>query len=321
MRRLLVVIGLALFGTSAVGQEPKPTFTERFELGEIRMLYLKDGKDAVDPADVDKNGVPDQVEDTAKQAWATYHLYCETLGFPDPLKSKRYEGVRWIEITIWHKDRMDGLNGVAFDEPQRSANQTDPPGSKAIVAAVGNHFSPIKNASSSHEVFHLIQYGATYFKVRWFLEGQARWSEFGLGKGGIGDVKYNPRGPWPHNPNDLKIVFDRTYDADFVLWYPLAKADDKRGLIPAAKVSKELKALKYSNGELVLRDLELVGADVMSEILNALGEADDIAFQKLGYDSWSEDNQRSAKNSPFVYQAIMDVMRRRKHKVGKYSAN
>ncbi len=95
-----------------------------------------------------------------------YYLYCESLNFPDPRQVSRYEGVQWIEVTIWHKDRMDGLDGLAFDEPQRSAQKTDPPGTKSIMAAVGNHLNPIENASASHESFHLIQYGVTYFKPR-----------------------------------------------------------------------------------------------------------------------------------------------------------
>jgi hypothetical protein len=284
------------------------------------MRYTKEGKDAADLTDTDKNGVPDQVEDTAKQAWATHQLFCETLKFPDPLQAKRYESVKWIEIAIWHKDQMDGLNGLAYDEPQRSASKDDPPGTQAITAGVANHLNPIENASASHEVFHLIQYGATYFKPRWFLEGMARWSERGLGKGGIGDVRYDPRGPWPQTSNDRAALFQKTYDSDFVLWYPIVKLDDKRGLLPVAKLSHELRTLKYSNGQPVLRDHELVGADIMRDILLELDKLDDIAFQELGYDSWSEENQRSDKNNPYVYQGVMDVLRRHKHKVGKFTA-
>lgn len=318
-------IALALAVINGVGELPaqdtdRPKLTEYFELPPIRMRYTKEGKDAADLTDADKNDIPDQVEDTAKQAWAAHNLYCETLKFPDPLEAKRYEGVKWIEYAIWHKDRIEGLNGLAFDEPQRSARMTDPSGTKAITAAVGNHLNPIENASASHEMFHLIQYGATYFKPRWFLEGMARWSERGLGKGGIGEVKYDPRGPWPQSLNDRDALFRKTYDSDFVLWYPIARQDDKRGLLPAGKISKELKSLKYSNGQPVLRDNELVGADIMRDVLLELDKLDDIAFKELGYESWSEDNQRSEKNSPYVYQGVMDVLRHHKHKVGKFSA-
>ncbi len=58
----------------------------------------------------------------------------------------------------------------------------------------------------------------------------------------------------------------------------------------------------------------------MRDVLLELDKFDDIAFKELGYESWSEDNQRSEKNSPYVYQGIMDVLRRHKHKVGKFSA-
>lgn len=322
------LFGLVLLGFTAINvvgnllaqDSDHPKLTEVFELPPIRMRYTRESKDAADLTDADKNNVPDQVEDTAKQAWAAYQLYCETLKFPDPLQASRYEGVQWIQVSILHKDRIEGLNGLAFDEPQRSSEKTDPQGTKAITAAVGNHLNPIENASASHEIFHLIQYGATYFKPRWFLEGMARWSERGLGKGGIGEVKYDPRGPWPQSPNHQIELFRKTYDSDFVLWYPIARQDDKRGLLPVAKLSKELKTLKYSNGQPVLRDNELVGADIMRDVLLELDKLDDVAFKELGYESWSEDNQRSEKNSPYVYQGIMDVLRRHKHKVGKFSA-
>ncbi len=70
----------------------------------------------------------------------------------------------------------------------------------------------------------------------------------------------------------------------------------------------------------VLRDNELVAADIMRDILLELDKLDDVAFKELGYESWSEDNQASEKNSPCVYQGIMDVLRGHKNKVGKFTA-
>nr|MCU0982900.1 hypothetical protein [Pirellulaceae bacterium] len=61
----------------------------------------------------------------------------------------------------------------------------------------------------------MIQYGATYFKNGWFLEGQTRWSEHALGQGGLGDVKYPARGPWPQPSMNLPSLFAMTYDAEF----------------------------------------------------------------------------------------------------------
>jgi len=84
--------------------------------------------------------------------------------------------------------------------------------------ARGRHVVAAKNLSPAHELFHLIQYGATYFKNGWFLERQTRSSEHALGQGGLGDVKYPLRGPWPQPSANLPSLFAIVYDAEFVLW-------------------------------------------------------------------------------------------------------
>lgn len=302
-------------------KEPSAKLIEHFEIGEVRVLYNKEGKDAVTPEDSNKNGVPDQVEDVAKQVFAARQLFCETLGFPDPLVSERYQGVKFIEVKIRDKAVINSGNGLAFDESQRSALPTDPKGTKAITLTIGNHVVPAKNVTPAHETFHLIQYGATYFKNKWFLEGMTRWSEHGLFKDGLGEVKYDPKGLWPQGHNERQTLFKMSYDAEFVLWNPIAKKDDRSGTIPSIKISQELKALKYTNGSPVLQDLNFVGSNVMRDILVELGTLDDVAFKELGYESWTEVNQTSEKNSPYIYQAVMDVLRRHKHQVGKFNAN
>ena len=57
------------------------------------------------------------------------------------------------------------------------------------------------------------------------------------------------------------------------------------------------------------------------DVLLELGKLDDVAFKELGYADWSEDNQRSSKNNPYIYQAIMDVLRRHSPPVGRFKAS
>jgi hypothetical protein len=187
--------------------------------------------------------------------------------------------------------------------------------------SIGTHVNAIKNITPAHETFHLIQYGITYFKKKWYLEGMARWSEHALSADGLGEVKYSPRGPWPQEPENLKQLFAISYDSEFVLWNPIAKKADSKGRITVKPIDKELTQLRYSDGSPVLRDLELTGSEIMREILIDLGKMDDVAFKELGYQSWSEENQQSPQNDPYIYQAIMDVLRRRSPPVGRFSAN
>jgi hypothetical protein len=59
----------------------------------------------------------------------------------------------------------------------------------------------------------------------------------------------------------------------------------------------------------------------MRDILIALGKTDDVAKEDLGYKDWSEENQRSPQNNPYIYQAIMDVVRRQAPPVGPFTAS
>jgi hypothetical protein len=158
-------------------------------------------------------------------------------------------------------------------------------------------------------MFHLIQYGVTYFKNAWYSEGMARWSETALGSGGIGEVRY--REPFPLTEADMSKLFEMSYDASVDFWNPLAAMDDSRGGIPENRVSPSLKDLTYSDGTKVLKDLQLNGYGFMREVLLELGKADDVAFRELGYERWAEANQKSKKNSSYIYTATMTVARRR----------
>lgn len=316
----LAALAAASAGNVSAADKMSP-LPEHYVLGSIRVFYAVDGDSAVPTADRDSSGVPDHVEDVAKQIWAAHRLFCEVLKFPDPLKSQRYPGVRCIEVRIRDPKEIGGHNGVAFDEAQRAKRIPEGKAEdRAIVMAVSRNVRASKNGTPAHELFHLIQYGATYFKKSWFLEGQTRWSEHALAAGGLGDVKYPPRGPWPHTPQQLSALFQMGPEAEFVLWNPIAKRTDRKGKLPQNPVLKELAALRYSDGSPVLADLDLTGAEIMREILIKLGELDDVAFKELGYERWSEDNQTSPKNNRYIYQGIMDVLRPHWPPVGRFKA-
>lgn len=168
-------------------------------------------------------------------------LFCGVLEFPDPFKSERYPNLTCLEIRIWDRAQIGGGNGVAFENSQRArdipeGNRED----RALVMSIGKHVDARKNITPAHELFHLIQYSTTYFKNSWYLEGMARWSEHALGGDGVGDVKYAIRGPWPHTADNPAQLFTMSYDAEHVLWNPIAVRSDRRGLIPKAKVPDSL---------------------------------------------------------------------------------
>lgn len=85
------------------------------------------------------------------------------------------------------------------------------------------------------------------------------------------------------------------YEASEHFWNPLAARLDKRGTLPQSSALETLRAMRYTDGSPVLKDPELTGAEFIREVLVELGRVDDVAFRELGYDRWSEENQRSAK--------------------------
>lgn len=300
--------------TSPVGAQlpaaPKPV-DKVHQAGRIRIYFQTEGKDAVNPADLNHNGVPDQVEDAATQTRAAYMLFVDTLGFPDPFKADRFHSAAFLDIRFRNKEEL-GSNGKAYDELQRFNRAGDPPKTLSLAFNLATSVNPSSNLTPSHEFFHIIQYSVTFFKNRWFTEGTARWSERALGLGASGPVRYD--GPWPLPDEKRTALFGMAYDASENFWNALAIKDDPEGRIPESSVSTELKQLTYVNGTKVLQDLKFNGWQLLREVLRELDKADDVAFRELGYDRWSEANQTSERNNPFILQAVMNAVHSREAK-------
>ncbi len=274
------------------------------QVDDIRIFYETSGQHAVDVADVNANGVPDQVEDVMTQVRAARRMFVEVLGFPEPLQTKRFSEARFIDIHFRHKDVLK-MNGVAYDELQRFNKPGDPPGTRSIAFTVAASVKAPANLTPAHEFFHLIQYGTTYFKNRWFLEGTARWSERALGAGGLGNARVLSQ--WPLSDEQKKAVTAMAYEAADHLWNPLAARIDKTGVIPDSAALKQLQAMTYTDGTLVVKDLRLTGWALIRDVIVELGKIDDQAFRELGYERWSEENQRSPGNDAYLFRAIEKI--------------
>lgn len=315
---LAALFAAAVSPSSSCAQEKSP-LDEYFVLDRVRVFYTNEGVSAVSRDDVDQTGVPDQVEDVARQIWAAHRLFCEVLEFPDPFESERYKGVTCIQVSLRNRSEINGVNGVAFESAQRARSIPEgKPDDRCIVMAVSTQLNPITNVTPAHETFHLIQYSTTYFKNPWYLEGMARWAEHGLAADGIGEVKYPTTGPWPQRPAHLQQLPELGSKSEWVLWNPIALRTDRNGVLTDEELGEELVALCYSDGSPVLRDHLLNGAEVMRDILAELANQDDEAFKDLGYDEWSEENQKSERNNPYIYRAVMDAFRRHVSSVGRY---
>jgi hypothetical protein len=273
----------------------------------IRIHYHTSGPHAVDGADADGNGVADQVEDIMTQTLAARKVFVEVLRFPDPFATERFQAASFLDIHLRHKDLLKS-NGVAYDELQRFKKPGDPPGTLSLCFNVATSVKAPVNLTPAHEYFHLIQNGMTYFKNRWYTEGTARWSERALGAGGLGPARI--LSSWPLPEDRMAEVAAMTYEASEHFWNPLAARFDTVGMLPETPALEELRATKYSDGSPVLKDAELTGWAFIRAVLEELGRVDDEAFRQLGYESWSEDNQRSPMNDSFIFEAVAAVARR-----------
>jgi hypothetical protein len=273
--------------------------------GPIRVFYYTAGQHAVDLTDRNTNGIPDQVEDVLTQTLAAQTLFVDVLGFPDPFKTEQFRAARFLDIHFRHKDLLKN-NGVAYDELQRYKRPGDAPGTLSLCFNVATSVKPASSLTPAHEYFHLIEYGLTRFKRRWLTEGMARWSEGALGAGGLGRVREPVS--LPLAPEKRAALVAMSYEASEHFWNPLASRTDPSGLLPHGPQFQELQAMTYVDGTQVLKDDRLSGWRFMRAVLLELEKADQQAYARLGYTEWSEVNQNSPKNDPFILEAVMRVL-------------
>jgi hypothetical protein len=278
-----------------------------YQMDNVRIHYFLDGQHAVDTEDKNHNGIPDQVEDIMTQTLAARQVFVAVLDFPDPFATARFQSASYLDIHLRHKDVLKS-NGVAYDELQRFNKAGDPAGTLSICFNVATSVKAPINLTPAHEYFHLIQNGMTYFKNRWFTEGTARWSERALGVGGLGPSRILPS--WPLSEENLNEITHMAYDAAEHFWNPLAARFDKTGTLPESPALETLRAMRYTDGSPVLKDEQLTGWKFIRSVLAELAQVDDQAFRELNYNNWSEENQRSPKNAPYILRAVIQVASR-----------
>lgn len=299
----LPLLASALLALAAGAVEPDARPEQVHREGRLRIFYALEGRHAVDPTDTNGNGTPDPVEDIATQILAAQDLWIGVLGYPDPFASERYREAAFLDVHLRHRDAL-GANGIAYDELQSYRKPGDPAATRSLGFSVASSVKATENLTPAHEFFHLIQNGATYFKNRWFTEGTARWSEAGLGAGPVS--RGLKAAVWP--PATPLQLDGLAYETAGHYWDPLLLQVDAERRLPALPAS--LTERRYLNGQPVLRDLDLAGWIFVRDLLAELGRADDLAFQARGLTRWSEDEQRSPANTPFLETAVRVVAER-----------
>ena len=273
---------------------------EMYRQGDVYVFYERTGAAAVNLTDVNQNSVPDAVEDIATQINAARELFHDVCGFPDPLKSERYKNTSVIEVDINPKAKMNNHNGLAHSGKRKS--KTDP-NVNALHVQIASSVNPHTNSTPAHEYFHLIQYGMTYFRNGWYLEGMARWSQ-----DSVQEIKEYPKvrnlKKTLKSDKSAAEIFTAKYNAAKLLWHPLAVNCKDKIEIPKSLIEK----YRYADGSPVFEDDIIYGANVMKKVLSTMHEKEEQAAESFGgLKQWRKDGVRSEENNEIILESVREV--------------
>lgn len=295
MRILIMAIGFLLAAIQSVSAAV-------YQQGEVYVIYDETETDAVkDRTDLNANGVPDVIEDIATQVNAARELFKDVFDFPDPLQSERFKGATTIEVDILARENMGNKNGQAISGVRKESKHD--PNESAIRIRVANTVNPRKSSTPEHEYFHLIQYGATYFRNGWYLEGMANWSQ-----DSVSAIKEYPDGKslssTLKDEATLEDIYQSKYSVSKSLWYPLAVSKRDKAKIPADMIKK----YKYVDGSPVFHDDIFYGPNVMREVLRKMKLREEFAAANFGgVEKWRKRGQRNEQNNGFIMECVRDV--------------
>ncbi len=280
-----------------------PALTQKFVLNGIRVFYTLMGEHAVvNTADINSNGIPDYVENVARQANAARRAY-NLLGFRDPLESARYRSASYIDINL----RNFPGNGLAYDETVSFSAVPVRDGACSIMSDISVNLASFPGTWSvvAHEIFHLYQYGSTMFKRAWVNEGTANWAERVLRVGALNNATGTPL---PISMAEMQSqVFSSSLPVEF--WGRLAGfIDQTDGFM---HLPFDLRGATYVDGSAIFKDDYLRAIAFISYIYQALDAEDDLvtnANSWLPY-LWAEADQTSATHDARILKVIQRAVR------------
>ena len=276
---------------------------------EFRVFYALEGDSALSAShrrDTDKNGVPDKIQNIARQLVVARRLYVEVFKLRHPFESPRYKDRAKffdVHVALMPIDPGGGRFGSAGDGIVNYRRPTDPEAGCEVLTIDISKDLPSGNLTPAHELFHQFQNGYSLFKNPWYTEGTARWAEYALRKG-VGKA-----GRLPATDPEKKALWRFKYRASG-FWNALAEASDGKGTF---HVPKELREARYvGTRQRIIEDLRLHGVDFMRALLQELDAMDDRVSKEEGLDPlhWREARQRASGNNALIWAAILKACRR-----------
>ena len=278
-------------------KKPREALERRVVVGDMRIYYTLQGENAfpfgVDPARRETEATR-RLEALTAQLQRADEFYRKVLGLTPPLVGEifRRQGVGSIDLHIL---RLEGKKGSAGDASIDYRYRHFPGREPALTITLSSSWQA-ENLTPAHELFHSYQYGYTYFKNGWYLEGMARSLENPFREGR--PVKTSPLPGTEEQLAELQTLAyraDRFWNRLFYLCDPgcagVPLGDDGSYLLPAGG---------------------FCGAELLREVLVQLGRADREAAREFGVDplNWPEREQRAARNNPYLLLGLRRAMDR-----------
>jgi len=268
------------------------TLDKVYTQDEFRIYYTLQGDNALplkNQSDLNKNSIPDYIENIANQLSQASWLLTKDFHFTHPLQQERFKHkAKFVDIHII-PIKVNGAASDVVDEEREAIVM------KLSVNLVSYTLTPL------HEFFHLIQYGYSMFNNRWSMEGQARWVEYSFRKG-IGKNKVLPK-----TIQELDALTATIYEAD-IFWNRLAFLSNKN---KSTFYPTKLYKYEHSNKSFI-KDDSLYGVDMIRSILQEYSKYEKIVAKRYSYKNfdWTEKQQKSIQNNPYIFLAIQDALGR-----------
>ena len=297
--KYLIFFLILIYPLEANWKNERESLPKYYFIDEFRIFYDLTGPNALsleNQKDINKNDIPDYIENLALRLQLSKRLYTEVLNFRDPLLSERYKDVKYIDVHILKSESSstgDGINIFNY----KTFSKRD----KVIVIKLANDLRQ-DTLTPSHEYFHAIQNGYSMFKNRWYTEGTSRWAE-GVFAEGTGR-----RELLPQNNLELKELLAKTYDAQY-FWRKLAYLCDSNNGTFEKHEWMDKSIIGYPK---LIKDNRVYGYTFMKNFLETLDNEDyKLSFLRgVKEYEWKEKDQKyNTDNNIYILNALMKTIK------------
>lgn len=214
-------------------------------------------------------------------------FYKKVLGLLPPPDSPK--GLQAMSIHL-HVLAMNKKMGSAGDTVQQMNYRYFKDNESALLIALNSRWKP-GNVTPEHELFHLYQYGYTHFKNPWYLEGLAASMEFYFRNG----LALAESEPLPKTAAEINSLLKRSYSAK-VFWNKMLQSCMDESMLDKFG-AQNLHSAEVSNNWL-------------KALLEELAVQDAKAAKDRGFNPvrWSEKEQRSGSNHPYILQGVQNSL-------------